>query len=518
MAAATLGSASAQAPEGAQGREAAGVFDILEFQVEGNSVLPPIAIERAVYRFLGPRGSIEQVDKARAQLEKTFHDAGFLTVLVDIPEQQVTDGLVRLRVIEGRLERVRVLGQRYYSQGAIRERVPELTEGSAPYFPDVQDQLAQLNRGADRRVTPVLKPGSAPGTVQVELNVEDKLPLHGSLELNDRYSANTSRLRLSGMLRYENLWQRDHSLTLNFQTSPQDTDEVKVFSASYLMPLAPSDRMLALYAVDSRSNVAAIGTLGVIGRGRIYGARHILPLTSRGNYFHSLSLGLDYKDFQESVTLLGADSLNTPITYAPFQAQYSGTMQDAAGVTQFNLGFNFAVRGLFGNREAEFANKRFKAHANYAYFRGDLQRTQNLPKGWSLLGRLDAQAASQPLISSEQFAAGGYESVRGYLESEVLGDDGLRASLELRAPSFATGIEAIRQFNLVAFYEGARVTLKDPLPGQADKFSLSGAGFGLRLRGWNTVTAALDLAWPLKATANTRSGEAVLRFKLAYEF
>jgi hemolysin activation/secretion protein len=506
----------AVAPARAGGAQEA--FDILEFQIEGNSLLPVIEIERAVYPFLGPRGSIKQVEQARERLEKAFHDAGYLTAFVDIPEQRVAEGIVRLRVTEGSVERLRVVGSRYYAQGVIRERVPALAEGGVPYFPEVQDQLAQLSRGADRRVTPVLKPGGAPGTVQVDLNVEDQLPLHASLELNDRYSANTTRLRLSGMLRYDNLWQRDHSLTLNFQTSPRDTNEVKVFSASYLFPLPRSDKLIALYAIDSRSNVAAIGTLGVIGRGRILGARAIAPLPARGGPNHSLSFGLDHKDFQETVALLGADSFNTPISYTPFYAGYSGSMQDAGGITQFNLGFNLAPRALFGNRDQEFADKRFKAHANYAYFRGDIQRSQALPGKWSLAARLDVQLADQPLISNEQFAAGGYESVRGYLESEQLGDDALRGSLELRAPSLVTGEGALQQLNLVGFAEGAHLRIHDALPAQTSRFNLSSTGLGLRLKAKQGIVAALDLAWPLKTSTYTRSGSAVLKFRLAYEF
>jgi len=493
-------------------------FDILEFVVLGNSVLSPIAIERAVYPFLGPKGSFSKVEQARERLQRAYHDAGYLTVGVDIPEQGVADGVIRLEVVEGRIEQVRVVGSRYYSQGEIRARTPELVENAVPFMPGVQDQVARLSRSPDRRVTTVLKPGGAPGTVQVDLKVDDRLPLHGSLELNDRYGTNTSRLRLSGMLRYDNLWQRDHSLTLNFQVSPQQTDEVRAFSASYLFPLPDSDRLVALYAIRSRSNVAAVGTLGVIGSGSIYGARAFLPLPSRGDFYHNLGFGIDYKDFKESVNLLGADSLNTPITYAPFALQYGATAQDAGGLTQFNLGLNFAMRRFLGNRDAEFGNKRFKASSNYAALRADLQRTQKLPAGWSLFARLDAQAASQPLISNEQFAAGGAESVRGYLESEVLGDVGSRGSLELRAPQLPWWSETLQQFNLVAFYETARVQIKEPLPGQNSRFSLESVGVGLRLRTRNAFSASLDLAWPLRDSVVTRSDRAVGRFRLLYEF
>jgi hemolysin activation/secretion protein len=510
--ASVIGAAGAQQPPAGES------FDALEFVVEGNTVLSQVQIERAVYPFLGRARRIQDVEKARAALEKAYHDAGYLTVLVDIPEQQVRAGVVRLKVTEGSVERVRVRGARYYAQGEIRERVPALEESGAPFFPEVQSQVAQLNRGADRRVTPVLKPGVGPGTVEVELNVEDKLPFHGGVELNNRYSANTTRLRLSGMLRYDNLWQKDHSLTLIAQTAPQETKEVQVVSASYLMPAFRPGDLVAFYAVESRSDVAAIGTVGVIGRGRIAGARAFLPLQSSGAYFHTLSLGIDYKDFDENVLLHGADSVSTPISYAPLSLQYSATRQDRGGTTQLDLGLHAGVRGLLGSTEAEFANKRFKASANYLYFRGDAQRTQTLPKGWSLVGRFDVQLTDQPLISNEQFAAGGYDSVRGYLEAEQLGDYGLRGMLELRAPQFKTGYESVQQFNAIAFLEGADLRVTDALPGQAARFTLLSAGLGLRLRVRPGLYGALDVAHAFRTTSFTQEGDTAAKFRLLYEF
>jgi hemolysin activation/secretion protein len=511
---AALAFVPAAAPQDA-GKES---FDILEYVIDGNALLSALQVERAVYPFLGPGGSIERVEKARAALEKAYHDAGYLTVLVDIPEQRVRDGVVRLKVTEGRVERVRVRGARYYSQGEIRERVPALGESGAPFFPEVQSQIAQLNRGADRRVTPVLKPGTGPGTVEVELNVEDKLPLHGGVELNNRYSANTAPLRLSGMLRYDNLWQKEHSITLIAQTAPEETKEVQVLSASYLMPGFGTGDLFALYAVDSRSDVAAIGTVGVIGRGRIFGARAFFPLAASGAYFHTFSLGIDYKDFDENVRLQGADSVSTPISYAPLTAQYSATRQDTAGVTQFNLGVYVGVRGLLGSTEEEFANKRFKAHANYAYLRGDVQRTQNLPARWSLVARLDAQLTDQPLVSNEQFFAGGYDSVRGYLEAEQLGDHGVRGSLEVRTPSFDTGYESVQHLYALGFLEGAELRIREPLPGQTSRFALYSAGLGLRLRMRRGLSGYLDVAWPFETTTYTASGDTVVKFRLLYEF
>lgn len=501
-------------------------FDVAEYRVEGNTVLPAIDIERVLYPHLGKAKKFEDMEKARAGLEKAYRDAGYSTALVDIPEQDVGGGIVRLRVTEGKVGQVRVVGSRYYSQERILEKFPALAPGGVLYLPDVQKGLAAVNRGADRRVTPILRPGRTPGTVDLDFRVEDTLPLHASLELNDRYSAHTSRLRLLGMVRYDNLWQKEHSLSLQYQTAPENTGEVSVFSTSYMLPLADSGNLLALYAVRSRSDVAAVGNIAVLGQGDIYGMRAIVPLPQRDRYFHSLSLGFDYKNFRESVVLLGADTIRTPISYLPFTVQYNATLQGDKGVSQADAGLNFSLRGIaderidcFGQRVNEFDCKRFNARPNYIYLRAGLQRLQRLPRGWSVVGRLDGQLTNQPLISNEQFGTGGVESVRGYLEFERLADNGVRASLELRSASIARSVsERVDDLYFLAFAEGAKLRVTEPLPGQISRFGMSSAGVGARFKAWRYLNAALMAAVPFENGAVTKAGDVRVHFRLAYEF
>lgn len=494
-------------------------FDVLEYQVEGNSVLPAIAIEKAVSPYLGYERTIADVEKAREALEKAYQGAGYLTVLVDIPEQEVESGIVRLVVVEGSVQRLRVVGSRYYSLGRIKAQAPSLQPGTVPYFPEVQKELAALNRTPDRRVTPVLKAGRTPGTVEVDLKVEDQLPLHGNVELNDRYSGTTSRTRIGAMLRYDNLWQREHSLTLNAQTAPEEPDESKVLSASYLFRAPNSDNLVALYAVRSRSDVAAVGDLSVLGDGNIYGFRYIVPLPGSESHFHSLTLGVDRKDFLESVELQGADSLNTPIDYSPLMADYSATFQRSDGVIELGAGTTIGLRNVLGNNEQEFADKRFKAHANYLAARVRVVALKKLPAGFSISSQLDAQLASGPLISNEQFSAGGQESVRGYREAEALGDDGYRASVELRHPLPASWAEGrFDEFYALGFFEAARLWIQDPLPDQTDEFVLAGTGVGLRAKWRKRLSLGLDVAHALEDAAYTQGGDTRAHFNLTYEF
>lgn len=491
-------------------------FDILEYAIEGNSVLSALQIEQAVYPHLGEKKTIQDVDKAKEALEKAYHAAGYLTVFVDIPEQDIKANVVRLAVTEGQVERLKVSGARYFSLGHIKSKTSELAEGSVPYFPQAQKQLATVSRTADRRVTPVLRPGNSPGKVQVELKVEDQLPLHGSVELNNRQSANTTETRLVGSLRYDNLWQREHSISLLYQTAPEKTEESQVFSLNYVIPRENGD-YVALYGVKSNSDTAAVGDVSVIGQGRIFGLRYIRPLRSKSGFFHSLTAGWDYKQFDDTITLLGADSFKTPILYRPMLLGYEATWQGESRSTELGATFNFAIRGL-GNREVQFSQKRSSARPSYGYMRLNFKHEEKYA-GYSLAGRVSAQLAGAPLISNEQFSAGGADSVRGYLESEILGDAGFIGSLELRTPPFSRDPASLwNQTYALAFVEAAQLKVLEPLPEQTARFDISSSGLGLRMKVAKGFNVNLDVALPFKASAYTRAHDPRLHAKLSYEF
>jgi hemolysin activation/secretion protein len=497
-------------------------FNIMEYRIEGNKVLSATRIEEVVYRYLGEDKTIADVESARSALEQAYRDAGYLTVLVDIPEQTVSSGIVRLKVAEGSVEKVRVVGSRYYDLGRILAKVAELAQDSIPYFPGVQTQMADANRAADLRVTPVLRPGMTPGKVEVDLKVEDKLPLHGSLDLSNYAGPNTDPLRLTGMVRYDNLWQREHSLSLQYQTAPQDTNQVRVLSGTYLMPLNDGNQ-LAMYAVVSHSNVAAVGDMTLLGQGNIYGARWVIPLRTKPGLFHSATLGVDYKDFANDTLLAGSNTGHTPISYIPFSAGYNLSLPDNENMTTANVTLNFKLRGVgdhttdcSGQTVSQFECMRYGAKPDYFYARGGVDRTQSLFWGTTLYVKLDGQMTGGPLISNEQFVAGGADSVRGYREAEQAGDDGEHGTLELRGPQWASG--RVNDLRVLTFYDFAHLRVQSPLPGQISKTDLASVGVGMRFQAWTDLTVRLDAGWPSKGTTYTQAGKPRVGFKATLAF
>ena len=512
-------------------------FDILEFQIEGNSVLTAADIERAVTPFLGENRQMADVEAARVALEKVYQGAGFLTVFVDVPEQRVDSGVVVLNVTEGRVERLKVTGSRYFSQGYIRDKVPELANGKVPNFNEVQRQLAAVNRTEERRVQPIMRAGIAPGTVETELKVDDRLPLAGSVELSNRAAAATKPVRLSVSAHYDNLFQLDHSVAVSLSTAPQDIAQSRVFSLNYTIP---GDQATWVgYVVNSKSAVAALGDVNVLGKGTTLGLRHVRPLGSAADEVHSISLGIDYKDLTED-TRSGDNTISTPLRYLPLQFAYNASIDHGARrQTQMSLQATAAFRRILqhevdcpGGTADQFACKRQGGDGGFATLRADVRHVVGVSGFGSLHLRLGGQMGTGPVPSGEQYTIGGAETVRGYYEAEGAGDRGVLGSIEWRSVDLSGRIgrwfgeadsdkpaqSVLSQSHALAFVDVARTYVFEPATGQAPHTSLAGVGLGLRTKVRKSVTGEFDLAWPLKATAASVARSPRAHVKLAVDF
>jgi hemolysin activation/secretion protein len=500
-------------------------FEIKAFEVMGNSLFTDDQVRAAVILFTGSGRTTADVEKARDSLEKKYHDAGYPAVLVNIPEQTLQDGIVKLQVIESRIGRMKVTGNRYFTREKMLKDLPSFTPGAILYLPRVQQEISQLNRSQDLKVEPVMSPGKEVGTIDVELKVEDHLPLHGFLELNNRASPDTEPLRLNAAIHYDNLWQREHSLSVQYQISPQNTDQVEALSASYALP-APWEKndQWALYGIWSDSNTAFGEGFQIVGKGKIFGTRYVVLLPEYRLYTHTITLGLDYKSIKQTTPteagIAGTTMEEVPVQYAPFSFSYSSTLPDKwGGMNQFGAGLNMNFRSS-SSQEAKFETSRYKAHANYLVFTASAQRMQKVPWGMNLFVKVDGQASDQPLINSEQYTAGGMESVRGYKESEVLGDSALHGMLELSFPDplGRTAMGKKIQMTPFLFYDFAALTIQEPLPGQNNSISLSGTGAGIRGAIAKSLEYELDWSVALRATDQTVKHDQRSYFKVRAVF
>ena len=211
--------------------------------------------------------------------------------------------------------------------------------------------------------------------------------------------------------------------------------------------------------------------------------------------------------------------------------------QNYEGTTRFNISATFGVGAL--NRKQmycvkgdqdkfdQFECKRWQSKPNYFYLRSGLSHEVPVASGFSLFISAQVQLADSPLISNEQFSVGGANTVRGYYESQRLGDSGYLFNVEIRSPSFGKLIaEDIDDLHYVLFVDKAQLRTLKPIQGEQPKWNLRSAGFGLRLTLYKSINAQLDWAYVYNDSDVTeggiepdvKKGDKKVHFEIEYGF
>jgi hemolysin activation/secretion protein len=358
--------------------------------------------------------------------------------------------------------------------------------------------------------------------VDVDLDVKDTLPLHGSLQYDNRHTADTTPNRATAALSYDNLWQRQDSIGLEYQTAPAKPENAEVLIANYTAHVTSEGGLAALSYIHTSSNVLAVGTLGVLGKGSIYGAHWIQPVVSTAVTSQSFNVGVDYKDVLTNVmpNVDGASGtpVSAPVHYLNWSGLYSANWWRGLQSYALSGGFGLGVQSVV-NSPDEFQNARYNAKPNYFYLRLNFSANEPLPLGFAMLQRGSGQWADGPLVNNEQYALGGADTVRGYLEAETLGDSGVAGTFELHSPRLGTRAGSILgALYAFGFVDAGTTTLADPLPSQLAQFSLWSAGAGLRLENTRGLSSSVDWAVPERDGVRTQKHHPRVDFFVRFGF
>lgn len=527
-------SSDAAEPRDGQAQRAPDRFFIAALDVVGATVLAPAEIERLVYQFTGPEKTGQDVDAARKAIQDAYAAKGYEAVIVDIPTQETAlfeQGIVQIRVNESPVGKVQVVDARHHGEGRVRADLPSLQEGRPLDLRGLQTDLAAANRFPDRLVSPAFKPGTDPGTIDVELKVQDSLPIHVTAELNNDNSPSTTDLRASGSVRYSNLFGAGHTISLSAVVAPRAPKETKVFSGSYLAPFIGSPWSVLVYGYNSNSNVAALGGTNVLGDGYQIGLRGIYRLPTKSTS-QSVSFGIDYKNFDQKIFVGGVNAASTPINYLPMVVEYN--FARGGEFTQFDasIGMTAGIRAIKKVRQIctpgqvictpvdQFQDRAVDSAENFFRLNLGLNYQYATKSDFIFKAGLSGQLADTHLVSNEQFGIGGTSSVRGYFQSEAVADNGISGLFEIQSPSmatvFGTFVDELRVFGFVdagyTYLLGRRPT------DQANDFTLVGAGGGLRIRLLEHLSGNVMAGVPLVAGPVSKKGDPRVTFQVKSEF
>lgn len=498
-------------------------FDVDAYDVDGNTVLEDTAVEAAVYPFMGPARRRQDVAAAVGALEKVYHSRGYATVVVEVPQQDVLHtGIVKLHVVEVPVGRVRVVGAQYSLPSRIKEQLPALAEGKVPNFTQAKAQIDEANRLPDRQISPVEKKGKVPGTIDVDLKVKDSLPLHASVAVNNDHAQNTSMLRTIASASYGDLFQLGHTITGSAILAPMNLKDTEVLSGSYSAPIWDTPWTLFMSGYTSNSNVSALGGTGVLGRGFTISIAGQLQLPPFGGYTESASFGVDYKRSLQTI-VLGSAATMVGIDYVPVNASYTISRAGKSGTLSATATATLGLRGIGSGADEFFANRAF-SRANFTKLNLDVTYQRALPWGMQLYAHLTGQVADQALVPNEEFGIGGLNSLRGYMQSEAIGDDGISADVTLSSPSLeplvssVIGRGVLDDWRLFVFSDSAVAWVLDRLPEQRSVFPLASIGLGSKMDLLSHFTGNVLVGMPMRNGTATKAWHPSIEFSAVTEF
>ena len=600
-------------------------FAVEKYIVMGNTVLPPEVISKSLTNVpsaFGTNVTIDGIRSAVAGLQGTYRDRGYVTVAVAVPAGQklnTNHPAIKLQVTEGRLATIKVKGNHYFSSNNVMSSLPSLHTNILLNGLVFQAELNRANANQDRQIYPFIDPGFEPGTSDLTLKVKDRLPLHAKVELNNQSSPGTPDLRINSSAVYNNLWQLEHSMGIQYGYSPEyyktvapevsplgkpawnfyDQPLVANYSGFYRMPLGRPEAVEDVIASHpgsfgyneatrkfnlpppsgqpeinfyaSRSTIdGGLTTLSStelvpptngysLFRNQVQqdltenndlGFRLSVPLPTASSDFHSgLSGGLDFKTYQltsykTNIFLLNNQELvyvsqsqysnyvgstdysSVPVTvrslqYLPLSLRYDATLNAGTrGVFNFGLGINGNAWYSGSSSNLHSISGSAKSSGNWVTLAPSLSWVGYIYTNWMTTLRTDGQWASEPLISNEQFGAGGIGSVRGYQEGQVFGDTGWHISFEQQTPPHVVG-PVYGNIPLIVrgsfFMDYATVYLLDPQGRSAD-VPLWGTGVGGVASIGSHWEARFMLSVPLLKPANTSLSRPFFNFGLTAQF
>ena len=508
--------AAASTAWAADGAPAPIQFDISRFDIVGNTLLTSAQIDAAVAPYAGKGRNFGDVQAALEALEAAYHARGYQVVSVRLPEQELNGGVVRLDVLQAKIGKVTVSGNRFFDEANVRRSLPALETGKTPKLDDISASLRMANENPARKIKLSLQDANDDNLIDASLAVSDEKPWKAMFNLDNSGTGPTGKTHAGVALQHANLWGRDHVGSFQYTTTVEEPSKVSVYGLGYHIPLYQLGDSVDLYAsysnIDSGSVSAGLFDLSVSGKGTVYGARYNHTLARHGAIDARLVYGADVKAFKNSV-LLGAINIGSDITVRPLSLGYSASMPFGSGEANAALTLVRNIPGGSGGGDADFGVGYKPA---YTILRFAAAVTQMVGQQWQARALLNGQYSRDALVPGEQFGIGGSTSVRGLDERVLATDSGAALNLELYTPNLCPAHDGW-QCRALGFVDAAYGSRKHALPGEIGNTSASSTGLGLRLAIGSGINLQLDYGHVLHAGGATGDSNK-LHFRMGFAY
>lgn len=419
----------------------------------------------------------------------------FPVVSLDAPVQDLTAGVLRLTIEIGRYGEVG-LSRPKHGKPEVLAKGLHLRPGDPVRRSLLGEQMAWYGRTIFRRPRIFVSPGLEPATADLLIGFEESRPWRVSTGYENSGPDLLGRDRF--LLGVAGLTPGEHLVAWQF-VAGTPASSLLANALRWEIPFHGSHQLLQLDAAyaEVQSRYAS-GGLPIESEGSSWslGAFQKIPLPPAGDWRQHWGFGLELKGTDQFL-LFGGGSLS-PGEVVLFNGKLSHGISRTweSGGASFESTLIAAPGGMSSNNSDEaFRAYDLQAASNYLIGRLGGAGWWSPGADWQLHLRGAAQISDSRLLPAEQFAAGGYQTVRGASEREVSADGGWQASFELHSPV----ISALKgcDFRVLAFLDHAGLENRG-----GTSSSLTGTGLGLRMRVAERVDLRLDHGWRIDDDEN----------------
>ena len=488
---------------------------VRKIRITGNTAIPASELEKIAAPFENRELTNTDLEELRQRLTQHYVSRGYVNSGAVIPDQNVVDGVVEMRIVEGRLTRTDIEGTVHFHKDYFSDRIA-LSAGPPLNLRELEQRLQiLLTNPMVKSINAQLAPGERPGEAVLKARVEEAPRYDIGVVADNKLAPSLGDVKLTLLGAVNNLIGRGDQLGAEFGYAEGIPHDLRL---RYRTPITARDTALGVHYEKTKAIVQEepFDVLDITSTLETIGVELSHPVYRTQNRQLVLSSVLERRETE--TTLLGV-----PFSFSP------GVQDGKATVSVLRLVGDYLDRGRIqviaarstisvgldafdSTINADVPDSRFVTWLNQFQW----VRRLSEKRGDQIRLRADLQLTNDALLPVEQYAVGGLDSVRGYRSFQLLRDYGYTASLEYRIPVFGnpTGWRNL-QFAAYVDTGGARFKEREnPTPS-----NLTGVGVGLLWSPAREFSAELYFAKGLddvpEPPSNHLQDESVY-FRLAY--
>ena len=460
---------------------------VQEFDVLGSSVFETSDFDAVLAPFVGQSLGIDQLRQAADSITQLYLNEGYITSRAVLPNQPITDGIVKLQIIEGSLEEIRIEDTDRLAS-YVRSRINLGAKTPLNQF-DLEDQLRLLR--ADPLIDNIeasLRAGTGLGQSILVVRIAEADPFEAHLTLDTDSPVSVGVVRMGANATYRNPFGIGDQIRAAAYRAT--TGGSHLYELSYSAPINAMNGTISARFLPSEFDIISprdLADFDIEGDAQVYELTYRQPLVRTPREEFALSLGFRHRDGE--TRLLGQDFTSNSASVIQFGQDY--LRRDVQGAWALRSQVSLGVDWLDAtNLSSPLPDSQFVS------WLGQVQRAQILNPDHLLIVQGDVQLATDTLLGSEQFVTGGRQSVRGYSQNARFGDNGIRLSVEDRI-TVQRDESGAPIMVLSPFLDMAAVwNTKSGTTVNDDRFLL-GTGVGFTYRPIQGLDLRLDLGVPL---------------------